>query len=312
MKKILLSLLLTSIIIPTVFSQTFQFSNKGKTYMPLEGAISMHIPENGDLDPLTFSTPFMFNGTEMNLFQVVDGILVFLNSVSYENLKLYPSDANYVLIPGDSEVNYRIDGTAPNRVCIVEIKNLRFKDEISQSGSTASSFISFQVYVEEGKGAVSFHYGESSIKNFELCYKKHKGSLTGWSDNKDMFRELEGTPDGPRNIVTSEIEGYHPVLNGVPTSGTYYSWGDINVSTNMKFHHDLNIFPNVTSGIVNIKDSRLNVLSPKVDVYSSSGQLIKSAYLQKNQMDIKELPAGIYQLVVRISNNQYSAKIVKM
>lgn len=311
MKKVLFSILFTTLSVLTVFSQTFSFSHGNKTYLPLEGGISMNIPENGDLDPLTFNTPFMFNGTELNIFQVVDGILVLFNSVSYENLKLYPSDANYTLIPGDSEVNYRIDGVAPNRVCIVEIKNLRFRDEIAQSG-TASSYISFQILIEEGKGAVSYHYGDSNIKNFDLCYKKHKGSLSGWSDNKDMFRELEGDPQAPRNLTTSEIEGYHPVLNGTPVSGTFYTWGDISVSTNMKFYTDLNIFPNVTSSVVNIKDSRLSVLSPKIDIYSSSGQLVKSLFMQKNQIDVKELPSGIYQLVIRINNNQYSAKIVKM
>lgn len=311
MKKIILSLFISTCTILAAYSQSFQFSHKSKTYLPLEGGISMHIPENGDLDPLTFNTPFVFNGTEMHIFQVVDGILVFFNSVTYENLKLYPSDANYLLIPGDSEVKYRIDGVAPNRVCIVEIKNLRYKDEITQTGS-ASSFITFQIQIEEGNGAVSFHYGDSDVKNFNLCYKKYKGSLTGWSDNKDMFRELEGNPDSPKNINTNEVEGYHPVLNSVPASGTYYTWGDISVSTNTKFYTDLSIFPNVTSGIINIKDSRLNVLSPKIDIYSSSGQLVKSDYLQKNQIDIKELPSGVYQLIIRVNNNQYSAKVVKM
>src|SRR5690606_8639658 len=140
-----------------------------------------------------------------------------INLETFSNIKTYPADANLFNLEGTTRYFYKIEGQSPERTLIIECQNVKFKDELEETGSSPS-FITYQIRIQEGDGVISFHYGPSLIEDFALCFKKEEGCLTGWLDNEDTFRELEGSPQSPQNIVITNMSADHPTLNAYPAT----------------------------------------------------------------------------------------------
>jgi len=71
---------------------------------------------------------------------------------------------------------------------------------------------------------------------------------------------------------------------------------------------ELDIFPNPTSGIINIS----GLSEPaELKVYSIQGQLLKSAAQVQNTVDISDLPAGVYFLNISTGDKTFLKKITK-
>ena len=71
---------------------------------------------------------------------------------------------------------------------------------------------------------------------------------------------------------------------------------------------EINIFPNPTSGLINITGLKQPA---KVKVYSIQGQLVRSDYQVENSIDISELEAGVYVLSVLSEGKVVREVVVK-
>ncbi|MBQ1652729.1 MAG: T9SS type A sorting domain-containing protein, partial [Bacteroidales bacterium] len=72
------------------------------------------------------------------------------------------------------------------------------------------------------------------------------------------------------------------------------------------FANDINIFPNPTTGIVNIEAEGLN----KVVVYDVTGRMMMSV-ANESTIDISNLEAGVYFFSVETENGSAMKKLVK-
>ncbi|MDO7853665.1 T9SS-dependent choice-of-anchor J family protein [Hymenobacter convexus] len=119
---------------------------------------------------------------------------------------------NYDLLSGTSTAEYRVatTGTAPNRVCTVQWKNVADKAQLSLAGGTSIptqySNLTFQVKMYEANGMVEFVYGPvtpapAANNNFKYAQvgikgsgnatdqivRVTKGSVTLWNDLANVF-----------------------------------------------------------------------------------------------------------------------------
>lgn len=74
---------------------------------------------------------------------------------------------------------------------------------------------------------------------------------------------------------------------------------DLTSTDNLVQDESLMVYPNPSSGMVNINSDK-NII--KYDLYSTSGQLIKSENLNSKTLNISNLSAGIYQVVIHFEN----------
>jgi hypothetical protein len=69
------------------------------------------------------------------------------------------------------------------------------------------------------------------------------------------------------------------------------------------------VYPNPTKDIINVTTSLNNV---KFDLFDMAGRKLRSGENQKRaEIDMKNLPVGIYILQVNYDGNIYNKKIVK-
>jgi hypothetical protein len=78
------------------------------------------------------------------------------------------------------------------------------------------------------------------------------------------------------------------------------------------YQNDLIIYPNPTTGKIQIESSNLKVQS--LDIYDMKGQLVKQFPNLKsqipNEIDVSSFPKGLYLFQVRNENNIYNRKIL--
>jgi len=82
---------------------------------------------------------------------------------------------------------------------------------------------------------------------------------------------------------------------------------------NIQKNSAVNVFPNPTSGIITIENTKkLNLKT--AEIYNVSGQLIQSFILNKsvkNTVDMSSLPKGVYILKVNSDNESNTVKVIK-
>lgn len=71
-------------------------------------------------------------------------------------------------------------------------------------------------------------------------------------------------------------------------------------SLNTVDHEEVQILPNPSQGIVNIKGSAIEQVS-NVSIYNSSGALVSNQRLQEGQIDLSDIDAGLYFLIFQIN-----------
>jgi hypothetical protein len=293
-------------------SQMFEFDWDQDAYTPLTGGTELTFEANKDPNPVVLDRAIQFNGDVFEYFQVVEGRLILLDPQTFVNLKLYPSDDFLASVPGETRFFYRIDGEYPQRVLRVECQKMFFKEEFKETGSY-TSYITFSIAVSEGQGGIRYHYGPSSIVNFDLCFRPNNGMLVGWWDNKDVIRELNGSPDQPQPVVLPNMQAPHPRLNAYPIAGRVFSWGDDRTGIRYQVFNDLHVFPTATKAWVTVQDKRIKDLSPRVKLFDNQGRLVKILSMnEQNQVDLSGFAAGYYQLILQSGNKRYIAKVIKL
>lgn len=198
------------------YSQTnFRFLQSTYTDISSTGnAIPMSNAESGvSTTPQNIGFNFIFNGTSFTQFMIhADGILqlgttapgaatditvspanshaaVFTSTAANFQNVLLPFFTNLVKGATDPEFYVQVSGTAPNRVCTIQWKNLRDAD--NESGGTQHQFASleFQVKLHETTNDIEFVYGNwatsaGTIPAFQ------RNAATGIKANSTSFLAL--------------------------------------------------------------------------------------------------------------------------
>ncbi len=106
------------------------------------------------------------------------------------------------------------------------------------------------------------------------------------------------------NVVLRESKNKNPDLNTWENeSKVVYYYSEIDTDSNKPANkHDLNIFPNPTTGFISIKNTQVI----NATLYNASGNIIK-CFNAPSIIDISDQPNGIYLLEI-ITNNQLITK----
>ena len=114
------------------------------------------------------------------------------------------------------------------------------------------------------------------------------------------------------------------VCNGSDNCLSYYFIDDVCVSTdsltcnplviineNTLENDEINIYPNPTNNILNVKWNNLNISPVNIYLYDIYGNLIKQMYIENPQnIDISKYTKGIYILKIKTNNNTLNKKII--
>jgi len=87
-------------------------------------------------------------------------------------------------------------------------------------------------------------------------------------------------------------------------------------STNeISVHDKIKIFPNPTSGLIDISVNGQDENNYKIEVFNSIGGIIQTTVKQKGagsaQIDLSGYPTGIYFIRINLKNESYQSRIVK-
>ncbi|KXK36695.1 MAG: cytochrome-c peroxidase [Bacteroidetes bacterium OLB9] len=136
--------------------------------------------------------------------------------------------------------------------------------------------------------------------------------------------EVEGIKDHFRTQYATMLENGDILLyveqfaQNDPSSPRWYSWinldgQEMNIISSTKneqsIFNKLKLYPNPTSGIVKID---LLETSASISITNINGQTLKTLHNVENEVDISELPAGMYIFDVRSKDVSERHKIVKV
>lgn len=110
------------------------------------------------------------------------------------------------------------------------------------------------------------------------------------------------------------------IVNSPISSGAYYFIDDIRVSTDSMYtvtsvqsisrQNSFSVYPNPSTGIIKLKvanNQSLNIIT----IYNALGQSVYNYEFKKSEsLDLRFLDTGIYHVVIRNSQSQYSTKLI--
>jgi hypothetical protein len=134
-----------------------------------------------------------------------------------------------------------------------------------------------------------------------LEYKFQNGP-GGWESIDESFGDPCTLGDfGNRFVVVGDMDSTTDLV-----CFNYCVTCDIVSVTNIQ-QTDINIFPNPTTGELFIE----GLEAERVDIFSNTGQLVRSVAQPGNRLDMSGLPAGMYMLRMESKDSVYSARVVK-
>lgn len=110
------------------------------------------------------------------------------------------------------------------------------------------------------------------------------------------------------DIISNVADIYFDYNPAIATNTVSTKIVDLVLGTNEQTRNTIKIYPNPTTGIINLN---IQSLPEKIEVHNISGQMVRS-FRNNNRIDISDLPAGIYLLKITSKNEgQIMVKIIK-
>lgn len=317
-----------------VFAQSYSFTVSNEAYQHLQGSTSLN--EGRTWDDPDYEVPIGFKFKVFgNEFENVyfDGYseLMFLNNdndeISIAAIDfLDVIDRAYDLDndedgPGSlSNISYLLDGQAGSRIFKFELRNVGFYEDISAFDSSVS-YGNYQIWLYENSNIIEFRYGESNIIK-SVVYDDVAGPVVMIADDYEVFFDdihsavmLSGSPTNPQlNVFDKkriDFENF-PYLNDLIPNGTVYRFTPtdvIGVEKVVKNKAFASVYPNPANNVVNIKNA--NFQYEKVTVKNIFGQVVQEINEYTEQVDISDLPSGVYFINLFSANASLDIKFIK-
>lgn len=294
----------------------------GQTYADLTGDTSINNGEEWDWDYYgEFTLPFTFSigGETVNRFLFEDDYFAFVApDADYEEdiegvYLVYPTsffiqDRTYSTGTSSTPISYKTEGTAPNRILKLQIKNAGAESAQYLGYEEDEFYMNFQVWLYEGSNVIEFRYGASNISQ--------------------EFIEANLEDDGLNLVaVFGPVKGY--IISGDPASATYGQYteetfpGNINLTafpangtvyrltpsgttnTPVFAKNSLNVYPNPASTVLNIKMK--NTTDAPYAVYNMLGSVVAQGTLTGTDtaLNIANLQSGVYVLNIAGQNQKF-------
>lgn len=231
-------------------------------------------------------------------------------AVSYQHLSGVKKDVSSLTTGQDYEVSVdHLVETTNNSgfpITIFNDSNVNY-----QTGNITAGFLLITGTIPayfEGDGAPGFgptmNVGE--WHNYKIVIKKSDNTLAYYLDGTLLY---SGTLGVNKNI--------HHLDFSFDNYGSGFAVDNIkitNISANLavgeqaSLNNDISVFPNPTSDVVNIKAASTIA---SVDILDLKGSLVRNYNDGKSQINISDLPKGVYMLKVKTKTTELTKKIIK-
>ena len=218
-----------------------------------------------------------------------------------------------------SPINYKVDGEDGNRILKIEWINAGFYEEVVVDGTNNIS-VNFQLWIYEEDNAIEFHYGNSNIPDITyfigaiLFPFNRTVSVEG--NFVDVQNQTIFLTDGhiimgnPENPSLSRTTGR---LQSFPSEGTVYRLEKSGInSLNHLPHASFDLYPNPSSGVLNLKFNLQHNTDIKLMVYDAYGRLCEQTIIEPHQefkeLNFNHLNSGVYQVLLLDENGNTSSK----
>lgn len=300
----------------------YAFSVHNEPFQFLEEATDLTEGELWDdpefVIPIGFDWTF-FNNTINSINLLPPGSQIIGNISSEMTTDLYYPYAADIMNASAGEqvssIKYALEGTPGNFIFKLEWRNVGFYDEFATSGSFGNT-TNFQMWIHENGNVLEYRYGDNTIKSpetihfygnpFALIGDEVSLDATSWN----ALWAIAGDPSNPTlmpmpqdlNDISEEY-----LLNGEPSSGTVYRFGESPTNIEEKDNFQFTLWPNPASSWIRIWTTE----QTDYRIYNMVGQVLQSGQLVNEQTDIsiETLPAGVY--VFKTSNGDSTSFIVK-
>lgn len=216
-----------------------------------------------------------------SLNEGIGSLRTFINEGSVGN----PQFSNDNSIYGYAGVNVKDSGTSKVSAC-PRVYNTDDKKLIFVGNELG------RIALYESDGSQVFSLKEENLLDYKIGRRITQDIAD--IDNDGYLEMVIGNERGGINIYNTVVQ----------VSGVISNTED-KVKTS-----DIRVFPNPTSGILNIEDSS-EFVNSNIKIYNILGQIVLSESLIDNSVNLNSLPNGVYTIVVEDSKNIYSAKFIK-
>ncbi|MBR9920293.1 MAG: T9SS type A sorting domain-containing protein [Bacteroidetes bacterium] len=151
-------------------------------------------------------------------------------------------------------------------------------------------------YISDGDTQVAIYSGDCSNPVFVSCNEDEDGNNEIYNFNIDLETEMG-------------VE-YQMLVDGWDSSTGEFCIQVIaaeSIAVTEITQTNIQLFPNPTTGFLQME----NVRAETVEIYGTTGQLIKTLVPAENSIDISNLAAGFYMLKIYEGEQIYSAKVIK-
>ena len=330
-KKLLL--ILVCVLAFKSHAQSYTFTATTATYTNLTGSTSLNGTATWD-DP-DYTIPIGFN------FQYFGDVLnnIYISNIGYGGdladvpnytgvvaiLRAYGADIidrGYDFAVDEaptgslSNISYKLEGAAGNRILKIEWNNVGFYSDVSQNGASATNATNFQLWLFETDNSIELHFGPNTITNTSLVFEGYPGSSVALLESVDLNSQtigangalvLTGDPINPTfSTVTTVSEFESSTLNGVIPNGTVYRFTVSGLSIDEFETAALKLFPNPSNDFITISG-----LEQQEDytIYNVMGREITQGSIDSNTLlNIENFSNGLYFIEFR---NGITLKFIK-
>lgn len=207
-----------------------------------------------------------------------------------------------------SFISYQVINEAPNRVFIIEWKNMGFD-------TSKNDFINMQAWLYEGSNSIEFHYGDSWINNPKSIGKPEAGMFSNNVINMYGAEAyfLEKNPDLPFLVREDKYEPFFTALDSFPSEGIVYSFKYLRtppiLGTAELTKENFIIYPNPCKNQVKIQwDGEQKISSVKL--LNMLGQEANADWNENEKtLRFSGLPAGIYLVQLQSGSGVHTQRI---
>ncbi|MCE3229732.1 MAG: C-terminal target protein [Bacteroidetes bacterium] len=322
----------TSVLPP---SNLYTFSTFTAPYQNITGTVVSGGQKWDDTDyniPIGFNFN-LYNGAATNTITFFAGALITPNDVNndvfitaacpmFEDLcdRAYDPNVDSEGDPGGiSDISYTTTGTAPNRICKIEVNNAGFYGENDQN-SVSVSYVNYQIWLYETTNDIEFRYGNCGIQNEAInLVNGTSGFRCLLFDSLEVVNTLtcsaSNSLDGPYNSpsVLAQNPNFTDAVSGNIDNGRVYRFAKNNLPTviNKSYISDrassVSVYPNPANELLNVRCPGNSTL----EMYDVSGKQVLNEVVN-GPVKLSELSPGFYIVKVKSETSEeiYNGKII--
>lgn len=217
--------------------------------------------------------------------------------------------------PPAGHIYQKIDGTAPNRICKIEWRNVGFYLD-----PTGTMRMNFQMWLYETSNRIEYRYGPSENFNLEEL-QELTGIFIGLSSDFDFntftfnyLWALSGNANDPSiesyDSFSLDFQIADQVLQN-PAEGTVYRFNNLEIAVPELEKKGVRIYPNPANTRCTVMLDEMPT-DRLVQVIDALGRVVMNSPVQslQLQLDLNALPSGTYAVVSQLASGVHTQRLV--